>query len=150
MRPAPSTKKIILYHFLTGGLYFLVWCRRLGNELTQALRRKAAPSLWWFAIPGGGYYYIWQLSQSLHIATAGRIKSSFTFLAYVIALNVPFSIYPALSFSKSGQSEPSHDDLMALAIYVVVAAVTAIVAHGVYCVLVQDKVNAVRRGGAAR
>ncbi len=145
-RPAPSTKKIISFHLLTGGLYFIVWCNRTGRELSEALRQRAVPSLWWFAVPGGSFYYIWQLSQSLHVATAGRIKSSFTFLAYTIALYAPLSLYPIITFDPSSQSEAAQGVSLLHGILSIFMFTSIVLAHAIYCVIIQDKINAVRRG----
>lgn len=151
---APSqplrTTRIFLYQFLTLGIYFLVWCHRLGNELSTALKRKAVPSMWWFVIPGGVYYWMWRMAESLDTATAGRIKQSDTFLLYVVLTGAAFGGGYIWSFpNNSNQSSNTqhvnwHVVYLVLTIAVVLVAVVGITLHAVFMSIIQKRLNRVR------
>lgn len=84
MRPRNS-RLIPLYQILTLGLYFVYWCWRSKNEVNKKAKGLKAPSVWWFLVPFGCYWWAWQYSQAVESATAGKLRYSEVFGFFLVA-----------------------------------------------------------------
>ncbi|MCA9344790.1 hypothetical protein KC946_03045 [Candidatus Saccharibacteria bacterium] len=151
----PSRLKIFLYQYLTFGIYFFVWCHRLGKELSTSLKKQAVPSMWWFIIPGGAYYWIWRMSESLDTATGHRIKKTDVFLLYLVFSGGGFLFGSPYSFNfgSGSNSSISSDTSVNLRLILIIAAIVlaalifiGITLHAVYISIIQGKIDKVRGG----
>lgn len=145
----PSTLALFAYQYLTLGIYFLVWSHRLGSELRTALKRQAAvPSLWWLIVPGGSYYWVWRMSESLAIATGRRIKQADTFLWYIVFTILPTTFLNAVpNVDKKVIENHSHEVFVAIGILVVILILLGITGHAIYMSYLQKRLNQVRGTG---
>lgn len=144
---SPSTPKIFLYQYITLGIYFFVWCYRLGNELSESLQRKAVPSMWWFIVPGGVYYWMWQMAESLDVATGHRIQKTTTFLLYLLLTGA--SAGYGIQYNTSTDSITASDAQLFLAVLLTVLALVAflgITLHAIFMSVIQAKIRNVRAG----
>ena len=153
MKPSPSTAQLFVYQYLTVGIYFWVWCHRLGQELNTALRHKVVPSLWWFVVPGGVYYWMWCMTGALETATGRCMKQADTFLLYVVlsgAVLAGFGYVPHIDMGSSASNSPGPISLktilIILAILVAVAFFITITLHAVFMHIVQKRLNRIRAG----
>ncbi|HSX47362.1 MAG TPA: DUF4234 domain-containing protein, partial [Patescibacteria group bacterium] len=80
-----NPKAVFFLHALTLGIYLLVWCNKSKKEINTILGQKEVPTLWWFALPFGSFWWIWLYSQALEKATGKYIKRDFTFGIWIIA-----------------------------------------------------------------
>lgn len=87
MRETSGTKRIFLYHYLTLGFYFIVWCARSRREIQRSAGRQLIPTLWLLIVPFGNFWWMWQYSQALEYVSYRRIKGSDVFLLYVVVVN---------------------------------------------------------------
>lgn len=153
MAAAPTTQRIFLNQFLTLGIYFLVWCYRLGSELNTALQRKAVPTLRWFIVPGGGLYWIWQMAAALETATGKRIRQTEIFLWYLLLSGAGGfgSVFYAPDL-LTGHTAHSGDPvdisvktmLIIAAIVIAILIIASLVLHATFMAIVQNKLNRVR------
>jgi hypothetical protein len=84
MKPRNS-RIILLYQVVTLGFYFIYWCWRSKNEVNRKAKGIKAPSVWWFLLPFGGYWWAWQYSQAVESATGGKLRYSDVFGFFLVA-----------------------------------------------------------------
>lgn len=157
MKSSPNTARLFAYQYLTVGIYFWIWCNRLGQELNAALRQKVVPSLWWFVVPGGVYYWMWCMTGALETATGRRMKQADTFLLYVVlsgAVLAGFGYVPNIDVSHSADNSTHSISLrlvlIILAVLVAVALVVTITLHAVFMNIVQKRLDRIRAGVPVR
>ena len=99
-------------------------------------------------MPGGAYYWMWRMTESLDTATAGRIKQVDTFLLYIL---LTFAVFgggyygPDFSYNSDGPvGAPERIVLIVFAIVLVVLMFVFITLHAVFMSIVQGKLNKVR------
>src|SRR5690349_334057 len=80
-----SPKKVFIYHLLTFGIFFLVWCSKSRKEINTILGRKAVPSVWLIIVPFGLFWWGWLYSEALEEATGKKLKRDNTFGLLLIA-----------------------------------------------------------------
>jgi hypothetical protein len=111
--------------------------------------------MWWFLIPGGVYYWMWRMTESLEIATGKRIKQVDTFLLYIVLSGAVlggamlFPSWPSdIGHTNSTSSEPVDVNMgLVVAIVIGVIAVFTIITillHAVFINVVQGKLNKIR------
>ncbi|GEM_PF-3223590 len=149
--PAPSTKKIYLYHCLTLGFYFFYWCSHAGADVNQSARQKIVPSAWLLILPGGNYWWMWQYGQALDHVSYRRLKAADTFLLYIIAshawLLLTFGFQPSFNWVSS-----DHFSSLAVVLlcgYLALCLILQIVGAAFFCATMQRKINALRQTSPA-
>jgi sulfite exporter TauE/SafE len=103
MKARPATP-LLLWHFLTLGISSLVWCKRSKDEVNQQLGKPAVPSIWWFLVPFGGYWWAWLYAQAVEAASKGKLKYANTFGFFIIATSpalLGMSIFQTFSDNSS-------------------------------------------------
>jgi len=147
MAPAPSTRKIYLYHYITFGLYFFYWCSRSRTDINHSANQKLIPTTWLLALPGGNYWWMWQYAQALQHVSYRRLKAADTFLIYLIAshawLLLTFGFQPSFSWGNH-TGNFSHFLIALLIIYAVVCFLLEITGAAFFCATMQHKINALR------
>jgi hypothetical protein len=143
MLSKPSTKKIILYHFLTLGFYFLYWCSRSRTDINRAARQEIIPTTWLLVVPFANYYWMWQYAEALERVTFKRIKGSDTFLIYIIATSFWFIVSPGYSFSTSSTHLATHALIILISIVLGIFVLVQIAGLAFFCSTIQKKINAV-------
>lgn len=140
MPEALSTKRIFANQYLTLGIYFFFWCAKLKSDLNSALQRESVPSLWWFIVPGGGYYWVWRMAEALDTATAKCIKQENTFLWYLLLGSSPIAAYyfidPNWINTESGIRTPI--------LFIIFAIFVSVTMQATYIAITQNQLNKVR------
>ncbi|MGH7237187.1 MAG: hypothetical protein ACREGF_01485 [Candidatus Saccharimonadales bacterium] len=140
----PSSGKIYLYNFLTLGFYFFYWCSRSRANINHSARQKLIPSTWLLAVPGGNYWWMWQYAGALDYVSYGRLKSSDTFLLYILATHA-FVLLSPLYYFLSGPSHTTaslHTILLIIIIAIIIVFLISIAGAAFFCAVVQHKINA--------
>ena len=104
MKPR-SVQPIFVYQILTLGIYSLFWCWRSKNEVNQKAKKVQAPSIWWFLLPFGCYWWAWQYAHAVEEATKRKIGYVDSFGYFLVASMIVLGsfylpIYPSISSSK--------------------------------------------------
>lgn len=135
-----SVGRLCMYQFASVGIYFYIWAYRLGQELTLALKRPAVPRLWWFLLPGGAYYWVWRLAESLDDATGGRVSRTDVILWYILLT--------ALAYSGPSSFVQLYEVVSSTWISVgfVTMILFAVAAHALFMCAVQAKLTKLRAG----
>lgn len=81
-----SPRQIWIYQLSSFGVYFYVWSVQKKKEMNLILNKKAIPSAWWFVLPFGGFWWMWQFASVLQDITKDQIKREEIFLLYMIAV----------------------------------------------------------------
>ena len=110
--------------------------------------------MWWFIIPGGAYYWIWRMSESLDAATGHRIKKTDVFLLYLVLSGAGIFGSPYwFNISQDTNSSISTDSSVNLRLILTVVAIVfalliflVITLHAVYISIIQGKIDKVRGG----
>ncbi len=76
--------RVALLTVITFGLYTLFWFYNTKNELNEKMNIKTIPTLWWFIVPFGSYWWMWKYSEALENMTSNKIKRNDTFLLYAL------------------------------------------------------------------
>lgn len=107
--------------------------------------------MWWFLLPGGVYYWMWRMTESLEIATGKRIKQVDTFLLYVVLSGMVLGstmLFPDFSSADTSNELPSNVNwsIVLLIIFGVIAVIVliTILLHAVFITVVQNKLNKIR------
>lgn len=129
--------RIYYFQILTVGLYFFHWCARSGGEVNRALGHRECPRAWWFILPFGGYWWMWQYASALHQLSGGMIKLTDTFAYYIIA-TFAWLVVPGFNFSGFNNSFSAWFIVNAL-----VAILILILGHGFCLAQIQNKLNQV-------
>ena len=111
--------------------------------------------MWWFIVPGGAYYWMWHMSESLDTATNHRIKKTDVFLLYVVftCAAAGFNGFYGFNYNFDSNSTSSTDVTIdkglivtILLIVLVLLLVIGITLHAVFMSIIQGKINKVRAG----
>jgi hypothetical protein len=140
----PSTQKIYTSTLLTLGIYFLYWCSASRSAIARAARRELLPSSWLLAIPGLNYLWIWQYAGALEFVSYRRIKRSDTFLLFVLATFLPYTILSSLPQGYSSYAPQLHEFLILAGIMLAVAVIGYILGLAFFCDVMQRKINKLR------
>lgn len=140
MLTTKNTRRIYLYQILTLGLYFYSWCTHSGSEINVLSGRKLVPSAWWFALPFGGYWWIWQYANSLDAITTSKIKLADVFLYYIIAVNAWIAVL-GLGTGTSVINLSNKINIVSLILYLALIFLAAILGHAFFCASIQNKIN---------
>lgn len=120
--------RIWLYQLATFGVYFFVWAVRGRGEINRALNKKEIPSAWWFALPFGGYWWMWQYANALDELSNSRISRMNTYLFYIIA-TLSWRLYPT-------SIKDTNDTIMTILLL--------IIGHAFCMAMIQTKINNLR------
>lgn len=122
-------KQIWVNQLSSFGIYFFVWSVRGKKEINLALGKNEVPSAWFFALPFGGFWWMWQYASALQDLTSSRIKREETFLLYVIAVSAWY-FNPLPGFDIKGIFEN-----------LIASFLLLIVGHAFFMSMVQSKIN---------
>jgi len=126
-----------MYQALSLGFYFFYWCSRSRRDIIRSAGRPIIPSTWVLALPVGNYWWMWRYANALDFVSYSRIKYSDTFLIYIIVINLAFIGEPVIRFTIQLQ----HISLTLVLIALAVIWVISVIALGVFCAVIQDKIN---------
>jgi hypothetical protein len=150
MLNGPSTKQIILKQLATLGLWHFYWCAQSRRDINTAAGKELIPPIWYLAIPGLNYWWAWHYAEALEIVTQKHIKASDTFGMYIIAIDIWILLLPIVSNIVSIYGDFNHKPSLGLVIGFFVAVLLAMLAigSGLFCYLMQRKIDTVRSGAA--
>ena len=119
---------------ITFGIYGLRWLAETRNEFNETLNSKVIPTLWWFLVPFGAYWWVWHYSEAAEKATEGKIKRNDTFLLFILVTLAPGSLF---------QFDISGDNLSkgVLAIIVLVGILVNLAVFSIFPYVIQTKIN---------
>ncbi len=135
-----NVRSIFLFQFLTLGFYFVYWCWRSKNEVNSKLGSKMAPTVWWFLVPFGGYWWAWKYAEAVEKATKRRIKYSDVFLYYLLATLGLFGLYWIPSPDRTIHHDGSYNGGVVVAV-LIVYFILFIGVMGIFPAAMQNRFN---------
>ena len=78
-------KTVAIYTIVSFGIYSLFWLANTRDEIHEKLDAKPVPSMWWFLLPFGGYWWVWLYSEAAEKLDAKVLKRNDTFLLFLFA-----------------------------------------------------------------
>jgi hypothetical protein len=139
-----SPKKVFIYHLLTFGIFFLVWCSKSRKEINAILGRKAVPSVWLIIVPLGIFWWGWLYGEALEEATGRQIKRDTTFgllLIATLAISGPPYFYLGSFDNGSSSQSNEHINWLAVLIFAVVSYLIYTAILGFFPTSMQSRIN---------
>jgi hypothetical protein len=97
-------KQVSLYTVITLSIYALVWFGETREEIHATMNEKTIPTRWWFILPFGSYWWVWQYSAAAEKMSEGAIKATDTFLLFLVttmAGSFVFNVVPDSFFEST-------------------------------------------------
>lgn len=126
-----SPKRTVVLTIITAGLYSLVWFSRSKTVLVS--KGYQLPSLWFFIVPFGSYWWVWSYSKAVEGYSGSEIKGNDTFLLYLIA-----TMAGGFGFSISDDFLP---DLTVALILAGIGIFISLVIYSIFFYVMQSKYN---------
>jgi hypothetical protein len=142
-----SPKKVFLFQIITLGIYLLYWCAKSKKEVNSLLGRNAVPTLWWFALPFGCFWWAWLYAEALEEATGRKITRDFTFGIWLLA-TLGLTGGPGFYFGPSFHTDSTYTNSYPIHIHWVAVGIIAVIIYslivavlGIFPTAVQSKIN---------